>query len=51
MEFLQQLPNSFALGVLVGLTLGIAMKGAVRLLASVALLFVALELVRMAYLP
>lgn len=48
MEFLQQLPDSFTVGALVGLALGIFSKAAVRFLAIAAGLVVAFELVRMA---
>ncbi|MGH7259956.1 MAG: hypothetical protein ACREI9_04660 [Nitrospiraceae bacterium] len=44
MEFLQQLPDSFTLGVLFGLVLGIASKAAVKFLAYGVALLVVVEL-------
>jgi len=44
MEFLQQLPDSFAVGVLFGLILGIASRAAVKLLAYGVALLVVFEL-------
>ncbi len=45
MDWLQQLPDSFTVGVLFGLVLGIASRAAVRFLAYGVALLVIVELV------
>lgn len=45
LQVLQQIPDSFTVGLLVGLTLGIASRAAVRFLSIAATLLVIFELV------
>lgn len=49
MDWLPLLPNSFTYGFIAGLALGLFSKVAARLLAIAAVIFIAFELVRMAY--
>lgn len=46
MEWLQQAPDSFTVGLLVGLVLGLAFRFGMQLLSAVAVLVVIFELLK-----
>lgn len=51
MDWISLLPSSFTYGFIAGLAVGLFSKVALRFLAIAAVLVIAFELIRMAYLP